>query len=75
MGCPMCGGVTSPQTINYEERREGKLYSFVDVPALVCDCCGDITFSAEVMRKMDEAVDKHKQPDKYEQVPVFSLAA
>ncbi len=75
MGCPMCGGKTSPQTISYEERREGKLYSFIDVPALVCNCCGDITLSAETMKKMDEAIKKHKKPDKYEQVPVFSLVA
>ncbi len=75
MGCPMCGGKTSPQTINYEERRKGKLYSFVDVPALVCICCGDIILNAETMRKMDEAIKKNKKPEKYEQVPVFSLAA
>ena len=75
MGCPMCGGKTLPQIINYEERREGKLYSFIDVPSLVCDSCGDVILSAETMRKMDEAIKKHREPDKYEQVPVFSLAA
>ena len=75
MGCPMCGGKTSPQTINYEERRDGNLYSFIDVQALICDSCGDITLSAETMRKMDKAIKKHMKPDKYEQVPVFSLAA
>jgi len=75
MGCPMCGGKASDQTVNYEEWREGKLYSFINVPALVCDCCGDITFNAKIMKKMDEAIQKHKQPDRYEQVPVFSLAA
>ena len=69
----MCGGKT--RIINYEERREGKLYSFIDIPALVCDCCGDITLKADTMRKMDEAIERHKKPDKYERVPVFSLAA
>ncbi len=75
MGCCMCGGNTLSQTINYEERRAGKLYSFIEVPALVCESCGDITFSAKTMKRMDEVIKERKKPDKYEQVPVFSMAA
>jgi len=41
----------------------------------VCLQCGHIWLSAETTQAMDEIIRTQPPPRKYEQVPVFSLAA
>jgi YgiT-type zinc finger domain-containing protein len=73
MKCPLCGGEFKHQIITYEARWGKKLYSFKEVPALVCESCGDISFSHEAMKKIDRIIKKHEKPEGYEKVPIFSL--
>ena len=73
MNCTLCGGKTKRQIITYEARWGKKLYSFKDVPALVCESCGDISFSHQVMKEIDRIIKKHEKPKRYEKVPIFSL--
>lgn len=71
----MCfsGGKSKEQIINYEARWGKKLYSFKDVPALVCESCGDISFSHQVTKEIDRIIKKYEKPQSYEKVPVLCL--
>jgi len=74
MKCPLCNGRLRKRTITYKEWWEGSLYVFKDVPALVCDNCGDISFTDEVSEAMDRLIQSKAEPTEYlTNVPVFSL--
>jgi len=74
MKCPVCGGKFKKQTITHEEWWDGSLYVFKDVPALVCESCGDISFTDEVSEAMDRLIQSEEEPEEYlTKVPVFSL--
>ena len=72
--CALCGGRLRRTAITFDARREEKLYIFQDVPADVCRSCEEAWIAGEVSQLMDEAIQKHRKPKKYEKVPVFSLA-
>ncbi len=74
MKCSVCGGKLRKQVITHEEWWEESLYVFKDVPALVCESCGDISFTDAVSEAMDRLVQSNEKPLEYlSQVPVFSL--
>lgn len=73
--CPLCGGALVKETIKYEERRNGELYIFENVKALVCDQCGEEYLSAEALEEMDRVVREARKPTRKVETPVFDLAA
>lgn len=75
MKCSLCGGKCKEQIINYEAHFGEELYSFKNVPAWVCESCGDISFSSAVAEEMDRIIKEKRRPEKYQRVPVFSLAS
>jgi len=40
--CAVCGGKLAATTIAHEERRGDKFYLFQNVPAQVCERCGEV---------------------------------
>jgi YgiT-type zinc finger domain-containing protein len=74
MKCPVCEGKLKKQIITHEEWWDDSLYVFKDVPALVCESCGDISFTDEVSEAMDRLIQSKEEPEEYlTKVPVFSL--
>lgn len=73
--CPLCGGALVEKTITHEERRNGRLYVFENVEALVCGQCGEEYLGAEILDEMDRVVREAREPTKKEEIPVFDLAA
>jgi YgiT-type zinc finger domain-containing protein len=73
MKCPICGGKLKKETITHNERWEGQLYTFSNVPALVCENCGDVSFEGKVIEKMEEIIKSNKVPERIEQARVYSL--
>jgi len=73
--CPLCGGALVKKTIKHEERRNGELYIFENVKALVCDQCGEEYLSAETLEEMDQVVRGARKPTRKVETPVFDLAA
>jgi len=70
--CSLCGGEVIPKLIQYEYHWEEKLFVFEDVPAGVCRQCGEIYFTAEVVKAMEKVVLRDLEPKRMIQVPVFS---
>jgi YgiT-type zinc finger domain-containing protein len=71
--CPVCGGTLSEQLVTHTEQDEqGHFYIYENVPAQVCEACGEYLLSDETVSKMDRLVDKAK-PDRKIEAPVYDL--
>ena len=75
--CSYCGGQIEERKIDYDYRRRGKLLVITNVPAGVCQQCGETYFKPDVLKRMDESFhdifDRDKTPDQVLQVPSVSL--
>jgi YgiT-type zinc finger domain-containing protein len=73
--CDFCGGQLHPQTLKRVDYPRGdETYRFENVPAYVCDSCGEIYFDAVVSQAMNRAVSSNPQPKRFDQVPVLELS-
>jgi hypothetical protein len=52
---------------------QGKFFLFEDVPAEVCQQCGEIYFSPDVLKAIDTIVTGDVEPKAQVAVPVFSI--
>jgi YgiT-type zinc finger domain-containing protein len=53
---------------------KGKFFLFEDVPADVCQPCGETYFSPDVLEAMEKIVVNDMEPKTKVAVPVFSMA-
>ena len=59
MLCPLCKGNMEKGAVNLPYRLSGKkLVVMVDVPALVCEQCGDEYIEIDVVRKVEKVLEK-----------------
>jgi len=72
--CGQCGGGLVRQTITHQQPWGEDLYEFENVPALVCQQCGEVWLEAEIGQLIESVIKRQPQPKRYHQVPVFSLA-
>lgn len=73
--CHVCGGESAKpahvsEIFSMDERRVLVEHS----PALVCERCGEATFSRETTERIRELVHGHSRPVKTVQLEVFALA-
>ena len=54
--CPLCGGVEEATRVTFTATLDGNLLTIEEVPALVCRQCGEETFSAETMKRIEALV-------------------
>ena len=75
--CQFCGGNLEDKKTNVDLRVKGELIIFEDVPAKVCDQCGEKYFSAEVYAGLERMVkEKHKiKKEVHVQVIDFPVSA
>lgn len=72
--CYFCGhGQLVEQYVTLDVRRGDRLIVVENVPARVCDSCGEQYFSAEVSRRLDHLLAQGK-PERTIEVPVCRLA-
>lgn len=70
--CAVCGGKLTATTITHEERRGDKLYLFQNVPAQVCDQCGEVWIEEKVLQEIDVLIESGR-PVRTEETPVFDF--
>lgn len=68
-GCP---GHYQPRRIVHAVRHEGKLLVIDDVPAEVCDVCSDTLLAPETIRRLEELIYRHPEPQSH--APVYAYA-
>ena len=73
--CEVCGNTVFHQENVDEFFRVGVESILVEqVPALVCDRCGEATFSRETVEKVRKMVQEHSQPTRRVEVEAFAFA-
>jgi YgiT-type zinc finger domain-containing protein len=59
MKCPLCKGhMSEGKTILPYELDGGRVFVVMNVPALICEQCGDEFIEIAVTRKVEEIIDK-----------------
>ena len=74
--CYFCKGTVTPDRITHVHRWKGKVIILEDVPADVCQQCGELFFAPEVLKGMDQ-IAEHGQQEKLKKqivIPVYSLS-
>ena len=72
--CSFCGGEVKGDNVELDYRYKGKLYIFRNVPAGVCQQCGEQYLTAKVVKDIEQRIQKKDTWDKTISVPleVFS---
>ncbi|MCS7210788.1 MAG: YgiT-type zinc finger protein [Chloroherpetonaceae bacterium] len=69
-GCP---GEYEARLVDHVERRDGKPIVVTDVPALVCNVCGDTLFDVATVKAIDAIV--KNPPRSTDFAPLFKFRA
>lgn len=76
--CSFCGGAVEERRIEYDYRRRGRLLIISDVPAGVCQQCGEKYFQPGVLKRMDtiyhDIFDHGCPPARVLEVPAVSFS-
>lgn len=68
--CSFCGGEVKEDKVELDYRSKGKLYIFKDVPAGVCQQCGEKYLTAKVSKEIEWRIQTKEKWDKTICVPV-----
>ncbi len=71
--CYFCGGLVEEKTISYMRKWKGKYILIENVPAGVCNQCGEKYFEAKVAEKMDNLMLKKEKAKRKISIPVIEL--
>jgi len=72
--CHFCTGNVSEQQVTVDYRWGEELIALVrNVPAGICQICGERYFKAEIIRQMEQLVRSNEKPEKTVEVPVREL--
>jgi len=72
--CHFCGGEVLEKRITIDYRWGDKLMAIIEnVPAGVCQVCGEQYFKAEVVKEMERIATSEEMPKRMLQVPLKEL--
>lgn len=70
-GCP---GVYEQKPVTLTVRHRDELVVIDQVPAEVCNVCGDQLFAPETNRKIDQLLDRRAETEPRKSVPLYDYA-
>jgi YgiT-type zinc finger domain-containing protein len=73
--CYFCKGNVVPKRVRHVHEWGDRVLIFEDVPAEVCQQCGEVYFAPQALKQMDELTIGNSQPSDHMTVPVYSMAA
>ena len=68
--CSFCGGEVKEEWVELDYRYQGKLYIFQDVPAGVCQQCGEKYLTARVAKEIERRIQTQGAWEKTVSIPV-----
>jgi len=68
--CSFCGGEVINESVELDYRYKGKLYIFKEVPAGVCQQCGEKYLIAKVVKEIERRIHSKEKWDETIPVPV-----
>lgn len=71
--CSVCKGNLIQKKITYTQELEGQVYVVSDVPALVCNICGEQYLSPDTVDEIQDVIEKGEtgKTKPVRQIPVF----
>ena len=72
MKCQICDGSYEERLITRTYRRDGRIIVVDDVPAEVCNLCGDVLLKPETVELIEEALREAEKATEF--APVVHLA-
>jgi len=73
MKCLVCHWEMAKKKVTVDLRIGDELFVVENVPATVCNHCGERVFTPEVTRKLQALAKQRKKPPRTLTVPVFTL--
>jgi HTH-type transcriptional regulator/antitoxin MqsA len=73
MRCRMCQRDMEEKSITVDLRMGDKLFVVEEVPAKVCNHCGEKVFTLAIARKLQNLVKRRRKAPRTVRVPVYSL--
>jgi YgiT-type zinc finger domain-containing protein len=74
MKCVFCGGETKSKLVTFSYEEENRYFFVENVPAEVCERCGEKTYSPDVTDELLKFAKDMFKPVKRLDVPVFDFA-
>jgi len=71
--CSFCGGEVKEGKVELDYRYQGRLFVFQNVPAGVCQQCGEKYLTAKVAKEIEQRIQTKENWDKTISVPVDVL--
>ncbi|MDN5345365.1 MAG: hypothetical protein PWQ18_1479 [Clostridia bacterium] len=71
--CPLCGSKVRPKKVRVENWWGDKLTLVENVPAWVCEECGEQYYDAETTLQLEEIRKEHMKPKRIIEVPVYDF--
>jgi YgiT-type zinc finger domain-containing protein len=74
MICHFCGGELREELTTFVHEEDGKLIVVRNVPALVCQTCGEREYTPDVTHRIYDLVKHSPRPVATLRVPLYDLA-
>ena len=74
MMCALCKGTVAEGLITYVQEYKGRVVIIENVPAEVCDHCGEKFLRPEIAERIQKLVWESPEPKRKAEVPVYDLA-
>ena len=71
--CPLCHGKLVERKITHPQEHEGHIIILENVPAEVCEQCGEVLLKPEAVDRVQKLVWSQPSPKRTAQVPVYDL--
>jgi YgiT-type zinc finger domain-containing protein len=68
--CSFCGGEVKDERVELDYRYKGRLYIFQEVPAGVCQQCGEKYLTAKVTKEVERRIQTKEKWEKTVSVPI-----
>jgi len=75
MRCDLCRGQMKKQSVRYVLLYENRFVIVENVPANVCQQCGEKLFAPDIVGQLQDIVLKNQRPVKTIEAPVYDLQA
>ena len=72
--CGVCHGKMTKQLVTYSQFYKGNFIIVENVPAWVCEQCGDTLYDPETVDRLQKYIWSQDKPVRSITVPVFDLA-
>ncbi len=73
--CPVCHTGMVPKQIRHVQTWQERVVGFENVPAEVCDRCGEVLFAGPIMDRLNQALWSMGPATRTMEVPVYDLSA